>query len=226
MAGSQRLLAIAIAFSISGIPSGARPTALAIILQANHARLRDQAASEGTTIFDGDRLSTDAGGSLKAQIADATVLLNEASSVIVHNDAKGLTSEFEVELASGTVALSETPRMQGEIVASGARVRPAAEKRGVVKVQIVSARELVVFAQAGPAAISYRGESETIPEGKSYRVLLNTSDGGAGPDDPDPKRPGKRGKALVIVAVAGATAGMIILTTRGKPGSLESPDRP
>ncbi|MFI5092117.1 MAG: hypothetical protein ACHQIK_01620 [Candidatus Acidiferrales bacterium] len=64
MAGTQRLLAIAMAVFLANIPARAKPDALGIIVLADRASLDSQAASEGTTVFDGDRLSTIAGGRL------------------------------------------------------------------------------------------------------------------------------------------------------------------
>jgi hypothetical protein len=51
MAGTQRLLAIAMAFSLAGIPISAKPDALGIVVLADHASLGSQAASEGTTVL-------------------------------------------------------------------------------------------------------------------------------------------------------------------------------
>jgi hypothetical protein len=68
----------------------------------------------------------------------------------------------------GSQAASEgTAGTTGEIVASAARVRPIAETRGAIQVRLVGQHELIVFARRSPAQISYRGESETIAEGKS-----------------------------------------------------------
>jgi hypothetical protein len=50
MAGTQRLLAITMAFSLAGFPRSAKPDALGIVVQADHASLSSQAASEGTTV--------------------------------------------------------------------------------------------------------------------------------------------------------------------------------
>ncbi|HKN76662.1 MAG TPA: hypothetical protein VJW94_15895 [Candidatus Acidoferrum sp.] len=225
MAGTQRLLAITMSFSLASIPSSAKSDALGIVVQADHASLGSQAASEGTTVYDGDRLSTEAGGSLRLVIGEAMLYVPEQSSVIVHQDTKPVAKEFEAELLSGTAVISVTAATTGEIVASTARVRPMAETRGVVQVRLVGPHELLVFARRGPAQISYHGENETIAEGKSYRVLLNPSDDDAS-GDVSAKKSGKRGKALVVIAVAAVTAGTVILVLRGKEGSVESPDRP
>jgi hypothetical protein len=141
----------------------------------------------------------------------------------VHHSATRVARDFEAELFSGTVVLSETSGSAAEIVASSAHVRPAAETRGVVEVELVGPRELIVRARLGPAQISYQGESATIAGGKSYRVLLKSSEDGAA-GDPSGREPAKRGKALVLIAVGVAAAVSIIVwrETRG----AESPDRP
>jgi len=114
-------------------------------------------------------------------------------------------------------------------VASSARVRSAAETRGVVQVRKVGPYELIVFAERGAAEISYHGETETIAEGKSYRVLLRPDEDGASGVQ-SAKKAGKRGKVLVLTAVGAATAAGIVLLSRGGSGgktkSMESPDHP
>ena len=113
--------------------------------------------------------------------------------------------------------------------AGDAAMGPVAEPRGVVEVGIVGPNELLVFARRGPAQISYRGETETIAEGKSYRVRLNASED-ATSGQQSAKKSGKRGKALVLIAVGAATAGGIAAIWAGKDrggkGGVESPDRP
>jgi hypothetical protein len=229
MAGTQRLPAIAMAFFLAGIPSSGKVDAVGMVVLADHAKLGSLAASEGTTIYDGDRLSTGADGSLQLLVGEAIVNLTDQSCVIVHEDASRAAKEFEAELVSGAVVLSETAGTDAEIVASSARIRPTAETRGVVQVRLVGPRELIVFAQLGPAQISYHGETEKIPEGKSYRVLLNASDD-SGTGVQGAKKSGKGGKAFLVIAIAAVTAaGVITLrrgTERGAVGSVESPDRP
>ncbi|MGC0774104.1 MAG: hypothetical protein WB543_14320 [Candidatus Acidiferrum sp.] len=223
MAGTQRLLAIAMAVFLANIPARAKPDALGIIVLADRASLDSQAASEGTTVFDGDRLSTVAGGRLRLRIGEAFLDLTAESSVVVHHNTTPVARDFEAELLSGAVVLSATAGSAAEIVASSAHVRPAAATRGVVQVGIVGPRELLVFAQLGPAEISYQGESAAIAEGKSYRVLLNASEDGA-PGDQSAKKPQKHGKALLLIPVViGVATGIAVwLNLKGE----ESPDRP
>jgi hypothetical protein len=229
MAGTQRLLAIAMAFSLAGFPGKGSADALGMVVLAEHARLGSQAANEGTTIYDGDLLSTDADGSLRLMVGEAMVYLPHESSVTLHKGASRAAKEFEAELISGNVVLSVAAGTTAEIVARAAHIQPAAEMRGVVEVGILGPHELIVFARRGPAQISYRGETETIPEGKSYRVRLNDSEDDA-PADQSAKKTGKRGKALVLIVVAAtAAAGVAALwggAGKGAGAGVESPDRP
>jgi hypothetical protein len=176
MAGTQRLLAIAMAFFSAGVPGGRTLDAVGVVVEANHASLGAHAASEGTTIYDGDRLSTEAEGSLGLLVGKAMLRLADHSSAVMHESGSSGARQFDVELLSGTAVLSVAAANSGEIVACGAHIQSVSQVRGVVRVQIAGPHELVVYAQRGAAQISYRGETETIAEGNAYRVRLNASD--------------------------------------------------
>jgi hypothetical protein len=228
MAGTERLLAIAMTFFLAGIPSGTAD-ALGIVVLADHASSGSLAAAVGTTIYDGDRLSTDAGGALRLQVGGDFVSLADQSCVMVHKGARGAGMEFEAELVSGGVTLSTARGEGAEILASTVLIRTEAETRGVVQVRMVGRYELLVFAERGAAEFSYHGETETIAEGKTYRVLLRPDEDGASGDQ-SAKKAGKRGKVLVLTAVGAATTVGIVLLSRGGSGGTtkgtESPDHP
>jgi hypothetical protein len=227
MAGTQRLLAITMAIFSAGSSGSGNLDAMGVVVEANHASLGAHAAEEGTTIYDGDRVSTDAEGTVRLRIGEAMLDLRKQSSATVRESSRGTAKEFAVELASGVATLSIAAANDGEIVACEAHVRPVSQVRGVVRVQIIGPRELLVYAQRGPALVAYRGETETIAEGRAYRVLLKASEddgqGGA-----IAKEPTRRGKLLVVVAIA-AGAGVatgVALAVGGKQSAVESPDRP
>lgn len=231
MAGTQRLLATVMAFSLMGISAQGRSDVLGVVAQANRASLGFGAVAEGTTVYDGDRLTTGADGSLQLLVGDAMLYLADQSSAVVRSHPSGAKKEFQAELLSGAAVLSLTAKTAGEILVTSASLRPLAETRGVLRVQIVGPHELIVSAQRGSAQISYEGESEIIGEGKSYRVLLSPADDQSG--NPAPKKPQKRHKAILLIALgagAVAIATAIPLLTGGSSGGankgVESPDRP
>lgn len=235
MVGVQRLLAITLAFSLGALPVCGEPDVLGVVAQADGASLGSEAVAEGTTVFDGDQLTTGAGGSLRLLVGDALLYLAEQSTVVVHREDSGAATKFSAELGSGTTVLTLNAKVAGEIIARSASVRPLSETRGAVQLEIGGPRQLVVFAQRGPAQISYAGESEIIPEGKAYWVLLNPEEdpqSGQGNEKP----PIKKRKALILIAIGLGAAGGVaaILKSMGggrsapapTQGNVESPDHP
>lgn len=227
MAGTQRLLAIAMSFFLSGVPGAGKPTALGVIVQADRANLDSQGAANGTTIYDGDRLTTADGGSLRIATGESMLYLAGQSTVIVREATDGATKKLNAELLLGTIEFSVKAGSPAEIIVNAASIRPMAETRGVVQVRRVGPREIVVYARQGPAKISYQGETATIAAGKSYRVLLNPADdgaaasGSAGDDQAkNPVQPPNKKFVLVIVVAAA------IATVPPVVRALESPDRP
>ena len=84
-----------------------------------------------------------------------------------------------------------------------------------------------VYARHGSLQLLYRGETETIAEGESYRVLLDPSDGDAS------KKGAVKGarvrNTFLLVAITGAVAGAAAAgALHGNHGhkKMESPDRP
>jgi hypothetical protein len=227
MEGTQRLLAIAIAALFAVRTGNGKVEVLGVVVQANHASLGSQPASEGTTLYDGDRLSTEEDGTLRLSIGLAGVQLAMRSSVILRDVGGGSGGkQFDAELLAGAAVLSVTAANEGEIVACSARVRPASAARGIVRVQILGPHELLVYAQRGAAEISYRSETETIAEGKAYRVMLNADD--RGQDGTIAKAPAHGGKKILLIAVAvGAASALgVALAATSRQGPVESPDRP
>ncbi len=89
MAGTQRLLAIAMVFLLPGNPRNGNVDAVGMVLLEDHARLGSQATTEGTTIYNGDRLSTEVEGSLLLKVGEALVYLPDKSCVTLHKGASG-----------------------------------------------------------------------------------------------------------------------------------------
>ncbi|HKV25119.1 MAG TPA: hypothetical protein VJN93_11060 [Candidatus Acidoferrum sp.] len=227
----RRLLAIALAALLAGttVCEGANPAALGVVVEAEHARLGGDAASEGTTVYAGDHLATEDGGSMQVRVGTAMVLLREKSSATVRNGNGSAVAEFVTELESGAAVLSVGAGESGEIIAWEASIRPVSGERGVVEVEVLGKNKLQVTARKGAAEVSYRGESGTIADGKTCLVMLTASDdggaGGAGGSG-TPAAP-QRKKALWIIAVAAAALTLATLPRAIGGGSgVESPEKP
>ena len=94
-----------------------------MVVLSDHAKLGSESAAEGTRVYDGDRLSTEADGSMRIMVGEAIVYLPDQSCVTLHKGASGAAKEFETDLVSGSVVLSETVghlrKLSRERLASG-----------------------------------------------------------------------------------------------------------
>jgi hypothetical protein len=223
MVGTQRLLAIAMVCLLVGISVQAKPDVLGIIVGSNAARLGAHSASEGTSVYDGDRLSTEAGGALRLRSGASMLYLAEESCVVIHRNSGGAGS-FGAELVSGQVVLLVPARSGSEVVARGATVAADSNGAAIVQVKVIGAKELVIFVRRGRARVSYREQTEIIAEGKTVRVVLDPMNDGAS-NNQGAKPPRGHGKAFEMIVVGGAAAAAIIIPLiYGQ--RYESPDRP
>ncbi|HVH73118.1 MAG TPA: hypothetical protein VNB49_18690, partial [Candidatus Dormibacteraeota bacterium] len=111
------------------------------------------------------------------------------------------------------------PRAAPQLKSLPAHTRPITDTRAVGQVSATGTKEFRIYA-AGIIAVSYRGETETIAGGKSYRVILDPPDDS--PKRKEPLRPAQWPKPfkVVIIGVAVVALGIYDLL------EMESPDRP
>lgn len=106
------------AFCILSLPAAIarsnRRTPLAWVLQANLAHVKDSAISEGATVYPGEELSTDAGGSLDLRIVNSRFGLAANSRAYFYSGAKGSVAE----LTSGTLTFHKDAGADGVEVAA------------------------------------------------------------------------------------------------------------
>lgn len=201
----------------------ARPAALGVVVEADRAHLNTGAVSAGATVYDGDHFSTEAGGMLLLR-GDATILeLAEESDMIARSRTDGAQGT-EAQLNKGTLVFSAARAAALEIAAREARVRPMTDARTMAQVSVTGPNELCIYARRGTLHFSYRGETKTIAEGESYRVILD-------PPDEDTKgtvAAGRKRRAFLFLAIggAGAAGAAALLNNNHGHKKMVSPDRP
>jgi hypothetical protein len=194
-----------------------------MVTHADRAHVGEAAASVGSTIYEGDRLSTEAGGTLRVTVPAATLRLDAQSALVVGRSA-GAGSSVLGELASGTLVFSAGPTANIVIVADDASIRPAGNVSTIAHVRIVNSKELRISTERGAVKFSYHGESKVITEGKAYRVLLDPSEKetAALGSEQDTKPSARHWPTFLFVAIGTAAGIAIPLVIH----ALESPDRP
>lgn len=221
-------LVVALACLLVGIPLPGATAPLGIVTQSSKGHLSASDASAGATIYDGDRLLTDAGGVLRLRIGASWLYLPGQSDVTLH----GATTGALADLSGGSLVFSSALASAMEIRAREARIRAAGNVPTIAQISVVGPKELRVTARRGALELTYRDETELIPEGASYRVLLDPSPAdippainGRGPGSWPAKPPpfsGRTGKAIFLIIAGGTAWG----TAWALHEAWESPDRP
>jgi hypothetical protein len=197
---------------------------IGVVTHAERAQIGVAALSAGTSVYDGDRLSTDSEGMLRLTSPELTLQL-EAQSALIVRSAATPDAAVAAELASGTMVFSVATAGKLVVSGDGASICAARNTPTVAHVRVANRKELRVYAQRGDLEFSYRGETEIIPEGAAYRIVLDPSEkemGDSQRDQPQ-KKPGALHYVkflLLAVGVAAAIAIPILLN------QSESPDKP
>ncbi len=232
MRGLRALLAAVLAVSVTGMPALAGPSnaVLGTVITADKAHVGEGSAAVGTTLYGGDRLSTENAGSVQIRAGAARLLLQSASVAEI-NDSEGTPS---AKLMLGTATFSTGNAHAFTLYASKAAIRAQSNAPTIGQVTYLNEKELIVTSKRGPLTVTVEDETQLIPEGTAYHVYLDPS---AAPQQPEGAGSGgsqgsgnghggsplKAGRNRFLIFAIGITAAA---TTFAVVKALESPDRP
>ena len=185
------------------------------------------AASVGTTVFGGDKLSTEQSGSVQVRTGAARLLLSGASSATFAKDEA--TPVATLTLGSATFSTANSKAFALHV--ASAVIRPNTDQPTIGQVTVLNAKELVVKSTRGSLIIAVEDDVRVIPEGAAYRIVLDPSDSAAAPAQ-GPRGAGSKGyggppiraaKSRFMWYAIGITAALTVWAVHE---ALESPDRP
>jgi hypothetical protein len=209
----RRILAIAIACLLTGIPLPGQTPALGVVTQSLGGHLGTAAASEGATIYEGDRIDTDDKGALSLRAGTVQLSLSANTTVVMQHDESGLTPTLE---RGSVVFRGESGGLR--LSASDVRVRPQSSMPTVGQMTLETCSVLVTSRVQG-LEVTAGTETKIVEEGKSYRVLLG---GSCSAESKRPPQPGGQRSRFLEIVLIGTGAAMILILHE----ALESPDRP
>lgn len=226
MPGFRAFLAALLCATLIAAPLGSSPAnALGTIVAAERAHVGSAPASVGATIYAGDQLSTDAGGKLQLRGMASRLFLSESSSAAI--DQRDGT--FQVALSTGTAGFSTTTIKGLELLFGEGQLRPLANGPTFAQIKVAGPKELLVTTRRGALVFSLDDNSAVIPEGNTFRVILDppASTATQGPrgvgtkGSGGPPRKAGRNRFVIVVAVGVGAATVIAVHE-----ALESPDKP
>jgi hypothetical protein len=232
MKRNPRLIATVLTLSLAPGSDRANVYTQAVVMQARHANLGSSAVTAGASIFDGDRLSTDAKGSLLLRGGGSTIYLSNATQAVLRSVTNG-GKDAQAEVGAGTVVFSIQPATPMVISAGGATIHPDTNLPMIGQIAVIDQTSFQISARKGTRRVSYYDDSEIVPEGNSYRVELYRLDDSATAtaDQGTPRHPKKRkrialflivGGAIAAAAAAGAMAGTAAGSSSGLAKDFES----
>lgn len=185
--------------------SNSSPKPLGLVIQADSALLDNSQAAIGTTVFAGDALETQAGGTLRLRVGSGQLyLLASSAATLVQSDAAP-----QAHILRGTIGFSTTAPGQIEIDTPLGIIRAQANGPSYGQVRIVGPEEIAVTSFRGNLTIDCDGDTYALDSGKSYDVTLES---GAQPasDDVDAHRKRRRRLAVIIILGGQALTGYIL----------------
>ncbi len=138
-------------------------------------------------------------------------------------------------LQQGTAIFSTASAKAFVLHASTAEIRPETDAPTVAQITYVNSKELIVRSTRGSMAITVEDETQYVPEGMSYRVILDpdsypSATAASNPQGPagagargsrgGPRRAGRSRFLLIAIVVTGVATGIALYEV------LQSPSRP
>ena len=213
---SRRILATALACLLAGIPLPGQAPALGVVTQSLGGHLGTAAASEGATIYDGDRIETEENGALSLRAGTVQLSLSANSRVVIKHDESGLTPTLE---RGSVVFRAESGGLRLNAAEVVARPQSSAPTLGQLTLETCA---VVVTSNLQALEVTAGTETKIVEEGKSYRVLL--LDGACSANLHRAPLATGRSRFLPLLLIGAGGAGAAIIPLLHK--ALESPDHP
>jgi hypothetical protein len=174
---------------------------LGLVIQAQLAHLDSADAAIGTTVYSGDALDTQEGGTLRLKVgASQLYLLSGSAATFAPSD-----SGAHVNVIHGTVGIFSVNPNQIELETPLGTVRAAKGSSAYGQVRIAGPEEMIVSAYKGTLVIDCDGEEHNVEAGKSYDVKLEP-DSEAGSQTVSPTNHRKRRRLALILIIVGGEA--------------------
>jgi hypothetical protein len=163
------LIAI-LSVGLINVPSfAANENALGLVTQATEAHLGPATVAIGTTVYPGDTLATDEGGTVRLKVGGSQFYLLSSSSATLSANS----TIVNAAVARGTVGFSSNGTDQLALEIPEGIVRAANGQPAYGQVRMIGPREVIVSAYRGTLVLDNDGELHEIPAGKSYRVTMD-----------------------------------------------------
>ena len=207
----RRALATILVFLLAGMPVFGQ-TPLGLVTQSSLGHLNNAVASVGTTVYNGDRLSTEVGGTLGVRFGSVQLVLPEDSAIFVGQEGPILTAAIQ----QGSVAFTAESGGALRLTAADVRVRPQSPTLTAGQMTLEKCA-VVVTSRIQALEVTAGKETKIVEAGQSYRVAIEGDCGSHRNASPIPTA---HSRFILIPFIVGG------LAIPALHEAFESPDRP
>lgn len=158
---------VACLLDLPAFAAAAKP--LGLVVQAREALLDNSNLAVGTTVYPGDTVQTDEGGTLRLKFGATQVYLL-SSSAATFSERENI---IRATVGRGTVGFSADASSDVELAVPQGILRAANGQAAYGQVSIIGPQDVVITSYRGSLVLDNEGELHTIPAGKSYRVTMD-----------------------------------------------------
>jgi hypothetical protein len=201
------VLSLCVSLCAYNVPLYAGGKPLGILTLAYGAHLNASDAFAGLSVFDGERVSTDADGKIGVRIGASVITLAEQSGATLQRTGDGA----HVDLDAGSVYIWSAESNPLEVHMEGALLRPHGAHNGQAQILMFAPKILQITTRRGSIDFSYGKEFRVLPEGQTYRIYLESEDDPRGATDAgdDTQKAGlSTGTKVAYFILAGTGAGL------------------
>lgn len=156
-------------------PAFAKPASspMGIVTGAQHALVGQVAAANGTSLYDGDTVATEAAGAMRMRFGTSQMVLSGNTNVTLSKTESGVSAT----LAHGMVRFAITPGSLMEIhtlktvVVSSKDGKPA-----IGQLSVVGTNSFQIGSSKGDLIVSVNGINHEVAESTAFNVNLDDSD--------------------------------------------------
>jgi hypothetical protein len=206
----QGLAILAVLVGLAAVPALAGPSApMGIVTSAQRAAIGHALAVDGTSIYDGDTLSTEATGALRLQFGGSQMVLTGGTVVTIHKTDAGVSAT----LVNGSVRFASIPGSPIDVrTLKSVVVRSKGDQPAVGQLTVTGPSSFQIGSTKGALEVSVNGVDHEVDEGAAYNVNVD------GADSQNNKAPAAAGTSgglwIAVAAVAAGTAVAIWLAFR------------
>jgi hypothetical protein len=210
------LCVVLIESPVLAAPAKSPSVPLGVVLSAENSNLGAGDQMGGATIYDGDRLQTQANSTLRVRLGSGQMALRQNTVINVHSFPNG----FLANLEAGTVVVSSAQGQTFQVLADGATIRPANAQPASGQVSMISPTELILTGTRGTLEVSMGDEVKTVEAGSSYRLEVESPDPGSSSKTQGPIAAGTNHFLWILIPVVGAVTAIVIWRAVMSPSKM------